>query len=222
MWLAIVTGILVGLIIIFFKDEKSIEGLIQVRKLNHRRKVLEKDIKKHNQDLITTFIKPWSESKSVDEPNPLAIEHLQSGYSDVWKLRPEKALLKKILENRNTIKRILKNEFGGLPESFEWKRTSDIEKKQVYRLLEDFFQKDELPEDSTIKDSDEFVEAILNHKTLLEVIKKLDKNEAVRDEKILEYEQGLEEIVFGIDEQHKKLDGTCKVCKDWHDKLDNL
>jgi len=221
-WLAIVTGIIVGIVIIFFKDEKSIWEWAQVKKLNYRCNILEKDIEKHNQDLIDTVIKPWSESKSVEEPNLRAIEHLQSGYIDVWKLRPDKALLNRILEYREAIKEILTKEFGGLPDGFEYKSSSDIEKKRVYNLLEDFFQNDELPEDSTIKDSDEFVEAILNHVVLYDMIKALDKNEGIRDEKSIEFEQGLDEIVFGIEEQHKELRGTCKVCRDWHEELDSL
>lgn len=218
-WLAIVTGIIVGLIIIFCKDEKSIEEWAQVRKLDYRRKISENHIKKHNQDLIDTFIKPWSESKPVDEHNLHAIEHLQSGYPDVWKLRPDKVLLNHILEDRKSIKEILNKEFGGLPDSFECKRTSDNEKIRVYNLLEDFFQKDELPEDSTIINSDEFVEAILNHTILYDKMESLNKNEDIGDEKSMEFEQGLAEIVFGVEEQHKELRGICKVCKDWHEEL---
>lgn len=194
----------------------------KIKERKERRKQLQEWIQEHNQTLVKTFIKPWSESKSVDEPNLLAIEHLKIGYPDIWNLRPDKALINHILEDRKAIKEILKKEFGGLPESFEWKRTSDIEKTRIYKLLENFFQEDELPEDSTIKDSDEFVEAILKHKILYEKIKTLNENEAIMDEKSFGFEQGLGEIVFGIEEQHKKLDGTCKICKDWHDELDEL
>ncbi|KAF5420000.1 MAG: hypothetical protein C5S44_09540 [Candidatus Methanocomedens sp.] len=193
-----------------------------IKERDERRKQLQEWIYDHNRTLMNIFIKPWSESKSVDEPNLLAIEHLETGYADIWNLRPDKAIFNSILEDRKAIKEILNKEFGGLPDSFERRRTSDIEKIRVYNLLEDFFQKDELPEDSTIRDSDEFVEAMLNHMVLYDKIKSLNKNEEIRDEKCFEFEQGLMDIVFGIEEQHKEFKGTCKICKDLHDQLESL
>lgn len=193
-----------------------------INERKERRKQLQEWIDHHNLTLMNNFITPWSESKSVDEPNLFAIEHLQIGYPDIWKLRPDKSLLRRILKNKEAIKEVLNKEFGGLPESFEYKHTSDIEKIRIYKLLEDFFQKDELPEESTIKDSEEFVEAINNHKVLNKKIKLLNRNETIRDKKSIEFEKGLKGIVFGINDRHKELKGTCKSCIEWHDELESL
>ena len=199
-------------------EMKVIEG-DKSKECSERHKQLHDWIHDHNQGLIDSFIKPWSKSEFVDMPNLFAIQHLQSGYLDVWKLRPDKARLTRIVEDRKGMEGSLVKEFGGLPDGFEYKYFSDIEKTRVYKLLEDFFQNDEMPEDSTIKDSNEFVEAILNHMVLNDKIKSLNKNEDIRDEKSLEFELGLDKIIFGIEEQHKELRGTCKICKDWHDEL---
>lgn len=192
-----------------------------IKERDERRKQLQEWIDYHNQTLMNTFIKPWSESKSVDEPNIIAIDHLQNGYPDVWELRPDKSLLRSIWEDKKTIKEEILNKFGGIPADFEWKHNPGDTKLPIYRILDYFFQNDELPENYNIN-TEEFIESIIKDEPLYEKIKKIDIIEEIRDEKINEYEQGLMEIVFGIDEKHKELKGTCKVCKDWHDEFESL
>lgn len=186
-----------------------------------RRKQLQEWIQEHNQMLINTFIKPWSKSIFVDEPNTLAIEHLQIGYPDVWKLRPDKSLLRRISDDREIIKEEIISKFGGIPADFEWKHNPGERLLPVYRILEDFFQKDELPENYNIN-MGEFNELIIKDEPLYEKIKKTDKNEGLRDEKINAFEQGLKKIVHDFEIIHIPLEGTCKDCKYWHNKLDSL
>ncbi len=189
-----------------------------IKERDERRKQLQEWIQEHNQTLMNNFIKPWSESTSVDESNLLAIEHLQSGYKDIWDLRPNKPLLRCISDDRKIIKEELLNKFGGIPVDFEWKHNSGVTKIPVYRILNYFFQNDDLSENCNINTED-FIESIIKDEPLYEKIKKIDKNEEIRDDKTNEFENGLMEIVQDFEEKHIPLKGTCKICKEWHNEL---
>lgn len=204
---------------------------------DERRKQLQDWIHDHNQGLIDSFIKPWSESEFVDMPNLFAIEHLQSGYPLIWRLKDErgKTLRNQISEDEKTIKEYIKNksyskivnifddEYLYQEEEGEFGRIS-IKKEAdlIYELLDEFPDTSKLKDNYKIEDSKEIIETIRKDEPLNEMFVKVIKANRFLNEIGLEFEQGLSEIVFGIKEQHKELEGTCKVCKDWHDELEVL
>lgn len=190
-----------------------------------RCKELQGYIHKHNQDLIDVFIKPWYEHDRISvKKETLVIEHLKSGYANTsGKLWIEYNNLKKqISEDRKKIKESIVNKFGGLPPDFEWEPKPYAIKRIVYEILEEFFQKAELPEDGRIKDSKEFVEEIIKDRLLYERFEAMNKNRRLLDQKSYELKQGFEKIVNDFDKWDAELEGTCEECKPTHEELKSL
>lgn len=188
----------------FFHEKQD-----QERKKKHR---------EHQKKLIDTIIRPWYENKNTDiinEPNyDFAVEHLRKGYRNVWKLRFKecKKIERKIWEDEKPIKEYLINNFQGLPSDFAWKYTSNNIKNQIFETLEVFYQKNQLPEDST-KSSDEIAEIILNDTCLIKRIKRINNNKVLLEDKIAEFDKQLEKITSDFDKWDVDFKGTCDECK---------
>lgn len=104
----------VGLLAEWFKERK------EERVKKHEK--LEEYVHKHNQKLVDTVIKPWYKGEFVSAENePFSIEHLQTGYADVWELKQEYNILKNHLSDEETIiKEYIKSKLEeGVPPNLE-------------------------------------------------------------------------------------------------------
>ena len=190
----------------FLNENQDLE---QERKKRHRA---------HQKDLIDTTIIPWYEHTNLDITNevnyPLAIEHLRSGYKNIWKLKFKECrkIERQIWEDEKPIKKFLINNFGGLPSDFGWEYTSNNMKNQILETLEDLYQKNQLP-DGSLKSLDDIVEAILKDKSLPERIERINNNKILLEDKIEEYEKYLKKIAYEFDKWDVEFKGTCDECK---------
>jgi len=149
-----------------------------------------------------------------------AIEHLQTGYPDIWKLWFEEceALKSRILGNEKAIKEHVKNKAKNglriyleiqnilsadyyLPEYYHPKDNPrdikvDLEPlgtgfKQIYDILDEFEMKGELPKNATIRNYQEIINTIIQDKSLYEMFKKPKETKNRLTERINEYNGGL-------------------------------
>ncbi len=74
-------------------------------------------------------------------------------------------------------------------------------------MLEEFYQKGELSENGKIKNSKEFVEAIIKNKPLYEIFETVRKNKALLSERTDELEQCLKKIVPDFEKWGVELKG---------------
>jgi len=222
------------------EEAKKREKLEQER--NKRREELNGYIHEHNQKLIDAVIKPWHVDKFVSKTKePIAIEHLRTGYPNIWKLWFEecKGLQGCISEDKKKIKEYIKNKSSmGIPSYAELEDVFDddnyifkIDKEKfggvsvgrtterVIGYLDYFSRKGKFPK---VGGSKEIIETIMKDPPLYERFKNVDKNTKLLNKKSNEFGQGLKEIVDDFKERHIELKGTCKDCKEWQGELKSL
>jgi hypothetical protein len=199
---------------------------------NKKREKLNGYLHENNRILIETVIKDW-----YGEQKPLslvgqqkAIEHLQTGYPNVWKLWFEECgtLKSQISEDEKIIKEYIKNKskegillYSELENIFNvtylYGDESKTEAELIYELLDVFAANGQVPE--KIENSKRIIETIVNDKPLHELFGRVNKNKKLLNKKINEFEQCLEKIVYDFEIRHIELKGTCIDCKDWHEEL---
>lgn len=204
----------------------------------------------HNQKLIDTVIKPWYEGNenifvSV-ENEPFATEHLQTGYTNILKLRQEwKNLKDELSSEENAIKKYIKTKLAPDVPPFGFDRNFTVEniEGQIYREIETFSKKGVFPDnyianlslfgfhvedhnEKYLVDKKEIfrkrIETIIKDKPLYDKFETISNNRKLSNKKIDEFYQGLKQIVHDFDERHIELKGTCKDCKGWHEELKSL
>lgn len=127
---------------------------------------LEEYVHKHNQKLVATVIKPWYECKPMSAAHePFVIEHLQTEYADVWKLKQEYNILKNHLsDEKSTIEEYIKNKLEEeAPPNFEQdisianpgvlvgRITLDDVEDLIYKTVEKFSKKEGIPDNYKLR-----------------------------------------------------------------------
>lgn len=198
---------------------------------NKKREKLNGYIHGNNRILIETVIKDlYSKQKLFSSAKQQhAIEHLQTGYPDIWKLWFEdcKALKNQISVEEDKVKEYAKHK--------SYLKLEDIIKSGYY-----FLEQDNVTLNSLINGFDiiidllgdfpdisnenykEIIETIMKDEPLYEMFKRLKVVKQCHKEKINEFKHGLEKIVYDFEERHIELDGSCELCKDWHEELESL
>ncbi|MCK4798710.1 MAG: hypothetical protein KAT05_15135 [Spirochaetes bacterium] len=155
----------------------------------------------------TTGIKPLD--TIMDGNRPLTKKYLQKRYPDIRKvwfeeipelktsISEDERLIKKHIENKlkDGIQSysLLKNIFDSI---FYYKELSISKTKAelIYELLDDFATNGQVPEKYKIEQSKKTIEIIVNDKTLYEMFERVNKNNKLLNNKIIEFEQFLEKM----------------------------
>lgn len=165
-----VVASVITLIIGYYLGKRQEASRIKREAESKQKEKLEQKLKgyihEHNQKLIDTVIKPWYECKSVSAANePFVIEHLQTGYTDVWKLKQECNILKNhLLGEENIIKEYIKSKLEeGIPPNFErdisivnpgvlmGRFTLDDVGNLIYETVEKFSKEEGIPDNYKLR-----------------------------------------------------------------------
>lgn len=224
-----------------------------VRKLHDRGiecKKLEGYVHVHNQEMINLIFKYWFyENNKPTAERQRTIEHLQTGYPDIWNLKLECDVHKiHLSESEKSIRGNIKNKFEQYtPPGFEWVITLDNMGQLLYKAIEGFSIKGGTDEDYKIhlhnfglfgirKKADKndkylmetqenfrkLVEDIVNDKTLIEQFKFISREREFLKEKTSKFKQSIEDIKHDFEKRNNELKGICEDCKEWHDELESL
>ncbi len=158
-----------------------------------------------------TGIKPVYNHSSMVIKEPLPIEHSRTKAPDILKLWFEcKELKTQISRDKKGVIGYIETEYGGLPLDFDCEPHPDEKKRPIYSMLEEFYQKGNISENSKIKDSKEFVEMLIKDKNFSEMFETLRKNEVDLYQKTNEIDRWLAKIEPDFEKRRKEL-------KDWYD-----
>lgn len=214
------------------------------------REKLEDKLKKHNQEIIDLISKYWFHGDNIitdGNQRQRTIEHLREGYPDIWNLLLECGVHKKhILECETSIRSNINDKLEQY-KPFEWVIALDNIGQLIYKAIENFSINGGTDEDYKIylhnfglfgirKKADQndkylmetkenfktLVNAIVDDKTLNERFEFIAKERAFFKEKNSKFKQSIGSIKQGFEKRGDELKGTCKDCKDWHDKLKSL
>ena len=171
----------------------------------------------------------------------LALEHLKG--SSLWKLRKE---ISTIQDNISICEKAI-NEYIliDLEQSASLNFTRGCSSNEdsivmfIYNTVKDFSNTGEVPDNYKLypqinfnKNNKELIEhhenfrkqigIIIKDKNLNEMIGKVVNYKVLVTKKTNEFEQGVEELVYDFENKHSPLNGTCKDCEGWHEKLQSL
>lgn len=222
-----------------------------VRKLHDRDiecKKLEGYVHAHNQEMMDKIFKYWFyENNKPTAERQTTIEHLQTGYPDIWNLILEcDARKKHLIDSEKSIRSNIKNKLEQHT-PFEWVITLDNMEQLLYKAIENFSIKGGTDEDYKIhlhnfglfgmrKKADrndkylmetqenfrKIVDSIVNDKILIEQFKLISKERTLWKEKTQQFKQSIEDIKHDFEKRYIELKGTCEDCKGWHDELESL
>jgi len=242
-------GIIAGIVVFKYEWRKAEEHR-QKENLEQEqiktREELNGCIHQHHQDLIINVLEPWYKHDVVSiEKEPFVIDHLKTGYADnagaLW--FEYKNIVRNISKDKKTIKEYIKNKsregiplFSELDDVFnddylvsnnaeqdpdeQFREVTLVrEADTIYELVDYFATNGILKEDVYYK---ELVEALVKDKSIYKQINIVNDSKKNLNKKLFELEHSLKKIVCDFEEIHVELEGTCKICKDWHEKLKSL